>query len=76
MNDGKIRALTQLLHCHTELSQAVDLIQRNAFMCHQAEEERSEKAPVYEHILREEAFYMMGGSFLTLPCTVQMYGTP
>lgn len=27
---------TQLLHCHTELSQAADLIQWKAFMCHWA----------------------------------------
>lgn len=31
-------ALTQLFHCHTELSRAVDLIQQKAFMCHRAEE--------------------------------------
>lgn len=30
---------TQLLHCHTELFQAVDLIPWKAFMCHWAEEE-------------------------------------
>ena len=34
--------LTQLLHCHTELSRAVDLIPWKAFVCHWVEEEEED----------------------------------
>lgn len=81
-------ALTQLLHCHTELSQAVDLIQRKAFMHHWAKEEtdqrkntedadtsiRMSRAVTY---IQEEAGCTICdfSRSLALPCAVQMYGT-
>lgn len=57
--------LTQLLHGHTELSQAVDLILWKAFMCHWAEEEEEEGTEKMQaqtelrHIFRNKQWFLM-----------------
>lgn len=78
--------LPQLLHCHTELSQAVDLIPRKSFhVSSSRRRSRSEEATgtsvrtswAVPCIQKEVGSMIRDFSCaLTLPCSVQMYGTP